>query len=129
MLCFSVGRVILGFIFISSFFQEFLFVFDFLKFEYDMKECRFGGIYLTQCFPSFLVSYLLLMLENSQPLLRQIFLQLFSLLMLLLVFPLYVWYIFCSSSTVLGQSVFFFPLFDSALKAFIEVSDYFRGHV
>ena len=64
------------------------------------------------------------MLENSQPLLLQIFLQLFSLLILLLVFPLYVWYIFCSCSTVLGQSVFFFPLFDSALKAFIEISNW-----
>ena len=55
-----------------------------------------------------MVWFLTLIWGNSQSLCFQIFLLFLFLFILLLIFPLHICYTFCSSSTVLGYSAFFF---------------------
>ena len=75
----------------------------------------FCFFFLTSCLvfselPRWMVWFLTLIWGNSQSLWFQIFFLFLSLFILLLIFPLHICDTFCSSSTVLGYSVFFFSL-------------------
>ena len=87
------------------------FVFGFLQFECDVPRCSPLVIYPDWWFseiPGCVLWDLLLILENSQPLLLQMFLLLISLFHLL-IFQLCIYYTFCDCLTIPGYSIPFSP--------------------
>lgn len=92
----------------SALFKDFLFVLDFLQFEY-MTRYRF--LYLS-CFafselPWHMVLCLSIILESFQPL----HLQIFILFLVVFIFPFHIWYTFCNCFRSFKYCVSYFSFF------------------